>query len=185
MIVLKKSSESKSAVIWLTGLPGSGKTTISNALCRRLQSLGNKVEPLDGDVIRNLFPRTGFTRQDRDEHVHRVAHLASLLEKHDVFCVVSLISPYADARKFARSICGRFVEVYLSTPLKECERRDPKGLYAKARKGVIKNFTGLDDPYEIPETPELVINTEETSLDQSVSQILDALRHLGKAASTR
>jgi adenylylsulfate kinase len=163
------------AVVWLTGLSGSGKSAIAGELARRLVALGLPVEPLDGDEIRELFPSTGFTRADRDAHVRRVGFLASKLEKHGIFVVASLVSPYAESRAFARRLCRRFVEVYVATPLEECERRDAKGLYARARRGEIAQFTGIDDPYEPPAQPELTIDTRAVSVDEACRLILGRL----------
>ncbi|HSE94704.1 MAG TPA: adenylyl-sulfate kinase [Methylomirabilota bacterium] len=163
-------------MVWLTGLSGSGKSTIAAALVHRLLALGVPVERLDGDEIRGLFPSTGFSRVERDAHVRRVGFLASRLEKHGVFVVASLVSPYADSRAFVRRLCRRFVEVYVATPLEECERRDAKGLYARARRGEIAQFTGIDDPYEPPARPELTIDTRGVSVDEACMLILDRLR---------
>jgi adenylylsulfate kinase len=162
-------------VIWLTGLSASGKTTIAEALTDDLKNLGHRVEHLDGDLVRKMFPGTGFTREERDKHIKRVGYLAALLEKHEVCVVASFISPYREARAFVRAQCRHFIEVYVSTPLEECERRDPKGLYKKARKGEISNFTGISDPYEPPENPEIEIDTTGLTVNETVGQILNKL----------
>ena len=162
-------------VIWLTGLSASGKTTIGQALADHLKEQGHRVEHLDGDLVRKMFPGTGFTREERDRHIKRIGYLAALLEKHDVYVVASFISPYREARGFVRSQCKNFLEVYVSTPLEVCEKRDPKGLYEKARKGEISNFTGISDPYEAPENPEIEIDTTGISVDEAVDRILDYL----------
>jgi len=159
-------------VIWLTGLSAAGKTTIAATLSERLGILGHKVEHLDGDLVRKLFPGTGFTREERDRHIKRIGYLAAMLEKHEVLVVASFISPYREARAFVRSQCKNFIEVYVSTPLVECEKRDPKGLYKKARKGEILNFTGISDPYEPPEHPEIEIDTTGISVEEAVNHIL-------------
>jgi adenylylsulfate kinase len=138
-------------------------------------ALGLPVEHLDGDEIRELFPSTGFTRPDRDAHVRRVGFLASKLEKHGIFVVASLVSPYAESRDFVRRLCRRFVEVYVATPLEECERRDAKGLYARARRGEIAQFTGIDDPYEPPTRPEVVVTPEDGSPEEQAAKVLAAL----------
>ena len=158
-------------LIWLTGLSASGKTTIAEALINNLKTLGHRVEHLDGDLVRTMFPGTGFTREERDRHVKRIGYLAAMLEKHDVFVVASFISPYQEARAFVRSQCKNFLEVYVSTPLAECEKRDPKGLYKKARTGEISNFTGVSDPYEPPENPEIEIDTTGITVDEAVTRI--------------
>jgi adenylylsulfate kinase len=164
-----------SCVIWITGLSAAGKTTIATALSEKLVGLGHRVQHLDGDLIRKIFPGTGYTREERDKHVKRIGHLSSMLEKHDVFVVASFISPYREARAFVRSQCKKFLEVYVSTPLAECEKRDPKGLYKKARKGEITNFTGINDPYEPPENPEIEIDTTGISVEDAVNIILNYL----------
>jgi len=165
----------KSIVIWLTGLSASGKTTIGDALAENLKTLGHRVEHLDGDLVRKMFPGTGFTREERDRHIKRVGYLAAMLEKHDVFVVASFISPYREARAFVRSQCNNYIEVYISTPLEECEKRDPKGLYKKARAGEITNFTGIDDPYEPPENPEIEVDTTGITVNEAVERILEYL----------
>lgn len=162
----------ESYVIWFTGLSAAGKTTIATSLADKLDILGHKVEHLDGDLVRKMFPGTGFTREERDRHIKRIGYLAAMLEKHDVFVVASFISPYREARAFVRSQCNNFIEVYVSTPLEECERRDPKGLYKKARDGEILNFTGISDPYEPPENPEIEIDTTGISVEDAVNRIL-------------
>ncbi|NIN01694.1 MAG: adenylyl-sulfate kinase [candidate division Zixibacteria bacterium] len=158
-------------VLWLTGLPASGKTTLANAVHKRLSSNGYKVERLDGDTVRSIFPSTGFSRDERNTHIQRVGFLASTLERNGISVVASFISPYQDSRSFARSLCRNFVEVHVSTPLEECEKRDTKGLYERARRGVIKNLTGIDDPYEVPEDPELTIDSARESVEKSVDKI--------------
>ena len=168
----------KPFVIWITGLPAAGKTTIGTALVEGLQTLGRRVEHLDGDLMRKIFPGTGFSREERDRHIKRVGYLAAMLEKHEVNVVASFISPYREARAFVRSQCSNFIEVYVSTPLEECEKRDPKGLYKKARKGDILNFTGISDPYEPPENPEIEIDTSGITVDEAVDRILKYLETL-------
>ncbi len=161
------------AVIWFTGLSGSGKSTIAVWVAQALEREGHKVERLDGDTIRDIFPATGFTRPERDQHIRRVGYLASRLEKNGVFVVASLVSPYQESRDFVRGLCDRFLEVFVATSLEECERRDVKGLYAKARRGEITNFTGIDDPYEQPLAPELTVDTSGLSVEQAGRQVLN------------
>lgn len=163
------------AVIWLTGLPGAGKTTLGKALSEELNKMGYPVEHLDGDNIREMFPQTGFTREERDRHIKSVGFMASRLEFHGVFVVASFISPYADAREFVRNLCIRFTEVHVSTPLEVCEQRDPKGLYARARRGEIPRFTGVNDPYEIPANPALRIDTSILDVQEAVKRMIDCL----------
>lgn len=161
----------KPAVIWLTGLSGAGKSTIAEALVTDLRRQGIKVEHLDGDTVRDIFPTTGFSKKEREEHIKRIGYLANQLEKNGIFVVASFISPYEDSRRFVRALCQRFIEVHVATPLALCEQRDPKGLYKKARSGDIKNFTGISDPYEVPVNPELTIDTGQVSLEDSVRLI--------------
>lgn len=168
--------EAVPAVIWFTGLSGSGKTTISRWVYDDLKRRGLHVEYLDGDTIRDLFPNTGFSKDERDQHIRRVGYLASKLEQNGVFVVASFISPYCESRQFVRELCKNFVEVYVSTPIEVCEARDVKGLYARARRGEISNFTGISDPYEPPMHPELTIDTQGVSVDQAGAMVLSRLR---------
>jgi adenylylsulfate kinase len=163
------------SVVWFTGLSGAGKSTLARQIMAELTQRGWPCEPLDGDAIRNVFPATGFTRAERHAHVCRVGYLASRLEAHGVFVVASLISPYAESRAFVRSLCKSFVEVHLSTSLAECEKRDVKGLYSRARRGDLKGFTGIDDPYEAPTAPELTIDTGITSVEEAAAQVMSVV----------
>ena len=166
-------------VVWLTGLPGSGKTTIARALYPRLLSLGCRSELLDGDVVRReLSPELGFTKEDREIHAKRVVYLCKILARNEVAGIVSLISPYKEFRAYARKEIGSFVEVYVKCSLNTCMKRDPKGLYKKALAGEIKDLTGLQDVYEEPSSPELIANTEIESLDQIVNNIVSKLQNL-------
>jgi len=167
--------EIKPSVIWFTGLSGAGKSTISEAVYERLKKKGLKIEHLDGDVVRSIFPTTGFSKEERNRHIKRVGFLASMLEKNGVFIIASFISPYKESRDFVRNLCSTFREVYVSTPLAECERRDSKGLYAKARKGEIKQFTGIDDPYEVPQNPEITVDTSNQSVNESIDYVMKEL----------
>jgi 3'(2'), 5'-bisphosphate nucleotidase len=169
-------------VLWFTGLSGSGKSTIATQVAARLSSAGRRVEYLDGDVIRDIFPGTGFTRPERDAHIRRVGWMASRLEAHGVVVIASLVSPYRESRGFVRGLCRNFREIWISTPFEECARRDVKGLYAKAKAGEIKHFTGLDDPYEAPERAELVVDTTNIPVDQAVHQVLQLVRGQGSGA---
>jgi adenylylsulfate kinase len=163
-------------VIWLTGLSGSGKTTIARTLEPKLKELGFKTELLDGDVVRKeLSPELGFTKEDRERHARRVVYLCKLLSRNGVISIVSLISPYREFRANARKeidVNGNFVEVYVKCSLESCIKRDPKGLYKKALAGEIKDLTGLQDPYEEPLGPEIVIDTDKETLDEGVNKIL-------------
>ena len=162
------------AVIWLTGLPGSGKSTLAALVADAIRAKGLRAETLDGDSLRELLPQTGFSRSERESHIRRTALLARYLEKNGVFPVVSLISPYEESRRFARGLCRNFIEVHVATPLEVCEKRDPKGLYAKARRGELKDFTGVDAPYEIPVKPEIRVDTSRMSAEQAAGLILKA-----------
>jgi adenylylsulfate kinase len=160
-----------SSVLWFTGLSGAGKSTLAEAVNRQLSDRGIRTEFLDGDAVRALSP-TGFTRADRDAHVKRVGFLASRLEHHDVTVVCALISPYAETRHYVRRLCKRFIEIYVATPLEVCERRDVKGLYARARRGELSHFTGIDDPYEPPVAPELVLDTTRLTVDEAAIRVI-------------
>ncbi len=162
-------------VLWFTGLSGSGKSTIATRVQEALERRGVEVEYIDGDTLREVFPGTGFTRVEREEHLRRTGYMASRLAEHGVTVVASFVSPYRESRDFIRKLCSGFVEIYVATPLEECERRDVKGLYARARRGEIKNFTGIDDPYEPPEHPELILDTRALSVDESVARVLERL----------
>ena len=162
-------------MIWFTGLSGSGKSTVAHWVAEKLRADGRAVEMLDGDAIRAVFPMTGFTKPERDAHVRRVGYLASRLEFHGVTVVASLVSPYRESRDFIRGLCRDFVEVHVSTPIEECERRDVKGLYAKARRGEIQSFTGVDDPYEPPVSPELVLDTSRMSVEDAGKRVIEAV----------
>jgi adenylylsulfate kinase len=166
-------SRRRAAVLWFTGLSGSGKSTIAVRVQEALARRGVDVEYIDGDALREVFPNTGFTRAERDEHLRRTGYLASRLEAHGVTVVASFVSPYRESRDFIRTLCRDFVEIYVSTPIEECERRDVKGLYARARRGEIRNFTGIDDPYEPPEHPEMTLDTRALSVEQCVAQVLE------------
>jgi adenylylsulfate kinase len=165
-------------VLWFTGLSGSGKSTIAVRVHQELVRRGVDVEYIDGDALREVFPNTGFTREQREEHLRRTGYMASRLAAHGVTVVASLVSPYRESREFIRKHCRGFVEIWVATPLDECERRDVKGLYARARRGEIKNFTGIDDPYEPPEHPELTLDTRVLSVEQCVALVLE--RHGGQ-----
>ncbi len=163
----------QSFVLWFTGLSGAGKSTLADIIFNKLSTQTERIEKLDGDVMREFFPKTGFSKQQRDDHIKRVGYMASLLEKHGVTVICSFISPYKDTRNFVRSMCKNFIEVYVCASIEECEKRDVKGLYKKVRKGEIKNFTGIDDPYQPPDKPEITINTDSEEIQQSVSKVIN------------
>jgi adenylylsulfate kinase len=172
--------------LWFTGLSGSGKTTISELVAPELERRGLLVERLDGDVVRtHLSHGLGFSKEDRDANIERIGWVASRLTRAGAAVVVSAISPYAAARSKARSLVeefGPFVEIHVATPVGECERRDVKGLYAKARAGDIPEFTGVSDPYEEPAAPELRIDTLEHDPEESARLVLAKLEELGLCA---
>ena len=169
--------------LWFTGLSGSGKTTISELVAPELERRGLLVERLDGDVVRtHLSYGLGFSKADRDANIERIGWVASRLTRAGAAVVVSAISPYAAARAKARALVeefGPFVEVFVATPVEECERRDVKGLYAKARAGEIPEFTGVSDPYEEPVRPELRIDTTEHDPAESARLVIAKLEELG------
>lgn len=163
--------------VWLTGLPSSGKTTVGRALATRLAAEGHRVEILDGDLVReHLTADLGFSRADREENVRRIGFVAHLLSRNGVVAVCSVISPYRAGRDALRELHdGRFFEVHVSAPVEVCAQRDVKGLYAKQRSGEISGLTGVDDPYEAPLAPELVLPTHSQSLNHSVDLLMKAL----------
>jgi len=163
--------------LWLTGLPSAGKSTIARALEKRLLDEGRKVEVLDGDVVRtHLTKDLGFTREDRRENVLRIGFVANLLSRNGVTVLCPVIAPYRADRDEVRTLHeGRFVEVYVSTPVDVCSERDVKGLYAKQRAGELSGLTGVDDPYEPPLAPEVTIPTHELSLEESVELVWEAI----------
>jgi adenylylsulfate kinase len=167
----------KGFCLWFTGLSGSGKTTITTLLVKEFRRRGSKLEVLDGDIVReNLSKGLGFSKEDRDTNIRRIAFVADLLSRNGVPVITAAISPYREIRDEARAkMNGRFIEIYTKAPLEVCEERDVKGLYAKARAGEIKEFTGISDPYEPPESPEILIETDKQSPDESAQQILDYL----------
>jgi len=169
----------KPFVLWFTGLSGSGKSTLAEAVSKELLKKNMNFEELDGDVLRDVFPKTGFSKEDRNMHIRRAGFLAGMLEKRGVSVVSSFISPYREARQFVRENTRHFVEVYVNAPLEVCEKRDPKGLYKKVRSGEIKQFTGIDDPYEVPENPELRIDTDQHSVDVCTLKVISYLKKRG------
>lgn len=166
--------------IWFTGLPCSGKTTVADRVAKILRERGEKVERLDGDIVRkSLSEDLGFTREDRDENIKRVTFVAKLLTRNGVIVLATFVSPYRERRRKAREEIGDFIEVYVRCPLETCIERDVKGMYKKALSGEIQNFTGVDDPYEEPVEPELVLNTNLENVDESVNKVISKLKDLG------
>jgi adenylylsulfate kinase len=166
--------------IWFTGLSGSGKSTLSEIIEERLKARGRNVEILDGDIVRtHLSKGLGFSREDRDTNIKRIAFVCGLLTRNGVICISAAIAPYSEAREWARHEIKNFVEVYVKCPIEVCRQRDVKGLYKLVDEGKIKNFTGVDDPYEEPEHPELVIETDKESIEESVERIFAKIVELG------
>ncbi len=162
--------------VWFTGLSGSGKSTLSLAVSEYLAANGYRVQLLDGDEVRLYLSRDlGFSKQDRDENIRRIGYVAELLTKNGVITLVSAISPYRDARDAVRARIPNFLEIYVNAPVEECERRDVKGLYKRARAGEIKVFTGISDPYEHPLHPELECRTDLETIPESTQRVVDAI----------
>lgn len=174
-------SGQKSAVLWFTGLSGSGKSTIANALEMRLNRAGKLSYMLDGDNVRHgLCSDLGFSEAERKENNRRVSHVAKLLWDANVLTLVSFISPFKQEREISRGLIGPdFLEIFVDTPFAVCETRDPKGLYVKARKGEISQFTGISSPYEPPDHPEITLHTDRESVDESVERIAALLTARG------
>lgn len=176
---MKQADRERGCVIWFTGLSGSGKTTIAHKVEEMLLDAGVPIEILDGDVVReNLSKGLGFSKEDRDTNIRRIAFVAHLLQRNGTFVITAAISPYRAIREEARLMIKDFVEVYADAPLEVCEGRDVKGLYAKARAGEIKGFTGIDDPYEAPAAPEVVCKTDSESVEESAQKVIDKLIEL-------
>ena len=170
----------KGFTIWFTGLSGAGKSTLSEAIEERLKARGRSIEILDGDIVRtHLSKGLGFSREDRDTNIKRIAFVCGLLTRNGVVCISAAIAPYREARQWARQEIGSFVEVYVKCPIQVCRQRDVKGLYKLVDQGKITGFTGVDDPYEEPEHPELIVETSQESIQQSVGRIFAKLEELG------
>jgi len=173
----------KGFTLWFTGLSGSGKTTIAKRVAQELRDRGLKVERLDGDIVRQSLTRDlGFSKEDRNKNIERVTFVAKLLTRNGVAVLCSFISPYRARRAKSREEIGEFIEVYVECPVEECTRRDVKGLYAKALAGEIENFTGVSDPYEEPETPEIICRTDQESVEESAARIVTYLEEQGYLA---
>ncbi len=170
-------------VVWFTGLSGAGKSTLANALAVALHARGRRTYVLDGDVVRQGLSRDlGFTEADRAENIRRIAEVARLMMDAGLIVITAFISPFRREREMARQCVGAddFIEVYVDTPLAVCERRDPKGLYRKARSGELANMTGIDSPYEPPEAPRLALRTDGVALERNVEELLKVLGAQGK-----
>jgi adenylylsulfate kinase len=170
-------ADDKGFTLWFTGLSGAGKTTISHLVENELLERGSRVEVLDGDVVReNLSKGLGFSKEDRDTNIRRIAFVADLLSRNGVPVITAAISPYRELRDEARELMGeRFIEVFVKASVEVCAERDPKGLYEKAFKGEIKEFTGVSDPYEEPLDPELTLDTEHDSAEDDAAKIISLL----------
>ena len=158
-------------VVWITGLSGSGKTEVARIVARDLRNRKFNTDHLDGETIRDIFPRTGFSRGEVNRHIERVGLLASRLEKNGVFVVASFISPFGESREFVRSLCDNFIEIHLSTPLEYCEKIDYNNLYSRARSGEVKNLAGVDVEYEDPESPDLVLDVSELGIEKTAEKV--------------
>jgi adenylylsulfate kinase len=182
----EKRLNQSSKVIWLTGLSGSGKSTIALELEKKLFTIGYFSQVLDGDNIRSgICNNLGFSEEDRKENIRRIAEISKLYLNSGIISIVSFISPTVESRDIAKKIIGQedFIEVFISTPIELCEKRDVKGLYKKARTGEIKNFTGIDQPYEIPQNADLEINTAEQTIDESVELLYNFIENKIKIKS--
>jgi adenylyl-sulfate kinase len=170
----------KGYTVWFTGLSGSGKSALANRLAEVIKSRSQSVDVIDGDVIRrSLSKGLGFSKEDRDENIKRVGHVCSYLTATERVAIAACISPYTAIRDLNRDLIGDFVEVYCKCSVETCAKRDPKGLYAKAFAGEIKGFTGVDDPYEEPVNPEVLVDTDVETLDESLGKIVSKLEELG------
>lgn len=174
----RKQNEHESTVIWFTGLSGSGKSTIANAVAKELYKRNIRNYVLDGDNIRlGLNKDLGFSEEDRTENIRRIGEVSKLFVDSGQFVLTAFISPFRADRQMVRDLLeeGEFIEVYINCPLAECEVRDPKGLYDKARKGIIKDFTGIDSPYEEPEQPEIILESSRYTVEECVNQVINFL----------
>lgn len=181
-------SEQKGITVWFTGLSGAGKTTVAKEIEKKLKKRDIYVQRLDGDIVReHLTQELGFTKEDRDKNIRRNTFVAGLLSKNDIITLCSFISPYRKTRGYARKEIekrGGFIEVYVNAPLEVCEKRDIKGLYQKARQGEIENFTGISDPYEEPENPDIELRTDKETVEESAKKIIDYLEKSGYIPET-
>jgi adenylylsulfate kinase len=173
-------------VVWLEGLSGSGKTTLSREVGSQLRAAGWKVEVLDGDEMRRMFsPELGFSRKDREFHARRVSYVARMLARAGVAVLVAMITPYETSRQAARSeVSARFAEVWLKCPIEVCQQRDPKGIYKRTQEGGVARMTGVDDPFEEPLNPDLVVDTSTASVSECAQRILSCLRSAGFVGPT-
>ncbi|MFX1311010.1 MAG: adenylyl-sulfate kinase [Promethearchaeota archaeon] len=172
--------EHKGFTLWFTGLPCSGKTVIADAVAEELRKKGMKVERLDGDIVRKSLTRDlGFSKEDRNMNIERVTFVAKLLTRNGVAVLASFVSPYNKIRAYSRKEIGDYILVYVKCSLEKCEERDVKGMYAKARAGEIEDFTGINHPFEEPNDPDIIIETDNQSIEESKEKILRSLNELG------
>lgn len=171
---MREQGDSNGRVLWFTGLSGSGKTTTARAVAAELLRRGFRVELLDGDELRNTVCKgLGFSRDDRMENIRRIVYICKLLSRHGVTVLVSAIAPYRDMRAYAREQLPGYTEIFVDCPLEVCERRDVKGLYAKARRGEIRHFTGISDVYDKPERPDITVDTQFCTVEENSRRIAD------------
>lgn len=178
----EKLLNQKGAVLWFTGLSGSGKSTVANEVAYKLHKMGKLTYLLDGDNIRHgLNKNLGFSPEDREENIRRISEVANLFADAGVIALTAFISPYRKDRNFCRELVGkgRFIEVFAKASLETCEKRDPKGLYKKAREGIIKEFTGISAPYEEPENPELIVDTDKETIEESAEKVIKKMKEFG------
>ncbi len=169
----------KGFTLWFTGLPCSGKTTVADGVAEELKRMNLTIERLDGDIVRQGLTRDlGFSKEDRDRNIERVTFVAKLLSRNGIATIVSFVSPYREKRRQARAETTNFVEVYLKCPVDVCQRRDAKGMYKRALAGEIKNFTGISDPYEEPENPEIILETDKETPRESIDKVIKGLKEL-------
>ena len=172
--------EHKGFTLWFTGLSGSGKSVLADAVAEDLRKRGMKVERLDGDIVRkSLTKDLGFTEEDRNMNIERVTFVAKLLTRNGVAVLASFISPYNKIRAYSRKEIGDYILVYVKCSLEVCEERDPKGMYSKARAGQIKDFTGIDHPFEEPDSADIIVETDKQTIEESKGVILNALDKMG------
>jgi len=172
--------EHKGFTLWFTGLSGSGKSTLADAVAEDLKKRGMKVERLDGDIVRkSLTKDLGFSEEDRNMNIERVTFVAKLLTRNGVAVLASFVSPYNKIRAYSRKEIGDYILVYVKCSLEECEKRDTKGMYAKARAGHIKDFTGIDHPFEEPDSADIIVETDKQTIEESKEIILNALESMG------
>ena len=175
--------EQKGVTAWFTGLSGCGKSTVADLVDKKLKEQGYLVERLDGDIVRqSLTKDLGFSKEDRNTNIERVTFVAKLLTRNKVIVLATFISPYIERRNKTREEIGSFLEIFVDCPLEECEARDVKGMYQKAREGIIKEFTGISDPYEAPPSPELVLYTKDETVEESADKVIVALKNAGYLA---